>query len=246
MTNVTLFKAAGLPANSLDKLEERFSSAKAQLNVSTGGNFLKLDKADGVWVYGTAGTEVEEGSRWAVNPMTLKTGYLSWLKGELAGRSMRPVLEGVVDRESLSDTGANWQEAMSMDMACIDGEDEGTQLTYEQTSYGARKAFDGILDAIKARYAVDPESIVPVITLSSESYQHKEYGTIYNPVLTIVGWATAEGEVVNEVDAGEEEAPARVRRQAVTAPKAPARAGRGSKPAPKAAAKKAPVRKGRR
>jgi hypothetical protein len=35
--------------------------------------------------------------------------------------------------------------------------------------------------------------IVPIVLLEKDSYPHKEYGRVWYPVLTIVGWMPLEG-----------------------------------------------------
>ena len=42
--------------------------------VSTGNPYLKMSRHDGSWSYGAEDIEVEEGSKWAINPYSLKHG----------------------------------------------------------------------------------------------------------------------------------------------------------------------------
>lgn len=212
MNDIVAFKNAGLPVGDLAQFQKALATAQANVAVKGGEDFLKLSKLDGSWVYGASETEVQEGSHWAINPASLRMGYIAWGKGEVLGKKLLPILTGqMVDRATLPNVGANWDECVAFQLRCMNGEDEGTQVEYEQNSYGAKKAFSQLLQAIQVQITRDTVNIVPVVTLTSDSYQHKQYGTIFNPIFNIVGWVgmngaaegTPETEDEPEEDAGQ-------------------------------------------
>ena len=48
---------------------------------------VKMDKG-GHWVFGADQTEIEEGSTWAVNPLSFVHGFIAWGDGEVLGEKM--------------------------------------------------------------------------------------------------------------------------------------------------------------
>ena len=64
--------------------------------------FLKMDKGNGDWIFGQEETVVEDGSQWAVNPMSLMRGYISWDGNQqVEGERMVPVSRAVPSPDSL-------------------------------------------------------------------------------------------------------------------------------------------------
>jgi pyruvate/2-oxoglutarate dehydrogenase complex dihydrolipoamide acyltransferase (E2) component len=95
----------------------------------------------------------------------------------------------------------------------------------ELSSYGGKKAFAQLIEAIKQQAVKSPAYLFPLISLSSESYRNKKHGTtIFNPIFEVVGWCNEAGNQQGEAA------------QALAAPEpAPAAA-----PAPAPAAEPAP------
>ena len=223
MTNkVALFKSAALP--DVQSFQRSLAAVQDDLQISSGSNFLKLDKASGLWMYGAQENECQEGSEWAINPMSLKTGYIAWGKGEVLGKHVRSISQQPVIASELPPAGPQckrgWEKCIVMTLVCLNGEDAGTQVEYEQTSYGARSAFSDLLGALQVQAASDPVNIVPVVTLESDSYEHKEYGKIHNPIFAIKRWMSMEGEATAaapvpaaKVEAPKEEAAPATRRR---------------------------------
>lgn len=199
------FKNAGLPVGNLATFQKALATAQTNIAVKGGEDFLKLDKRDGEWRYGASETDVQQGSLWAINPASLRMGFIAWGKGEVLGKRMLPILSGqMVDRATLPAVGAEWSESVAMQLRCMNGEDEGVQVEYEQNSYGGKKAFADILQAFQVQIAQDQVNIVPVVALKSDSYDHKQYGTIYNPIFEIVKWISMEGVAAGDVEPADE------------------------------------------
>lgn len=181
--------------------------------------FLKLDKGNGEWIYGQEETPVEDGSLWAVNPMSLNWGWISWDRNQqVEGEVMVPITNPLPDQASLRvqgspdgrPTGQNgWQYQQSVVLVCVAGEDsEGTPVVcqYKQSSVGSQKLFKSLVDAISGQIAKNSDAIVPIIEMKSDSYKHKKYGKIFNPIFEIKEWRTLDDNTAPA--AGTDKAPA--------------------------------------
>lgn len=232
----------------------------------TGDAFLRLLK-DGGWVYGAENIEVEDGSTWAVNPLSLRHGWVSWTdhknqKNEIVGEVMVPMTAPLPLQTDLRDTGWNWSQQVAFQLKCMSGEDTGEQTLYKTVSVGGMNAVAKLVSDIMAQLDKDPAHPVPIIRLLSDSYLHKVYGKTYVPVFKIVGWATMTDapEIVEDTPAAKPaaaavaEAPVR-RRGAAAADPAPAAAQEtvaaaapapAAPPTPASAPAEEPVRRRRR
>lgn len=184
--------------------------ASQTLAVTAGGigTLLRLLKS-GFWVYGADDTEVEENSTWAINPASLQHGFVAWKDGELVGEKMVPIVQPPIDVNTLDNVGAQWKAQVSFDLQCMSGEDTDTVVSYKVTSVGGLRASQKIINAILKQITAESSKIVPVVTLETDSYKHKEYGRIYTPELNIQKWLTMDG-IEQKVD----DAPAALEDQA--------------------------------
>lgn len=188
MSNVVAFKG-NLPSINITHFQKALAATKNAVGVEAGNKqFLKLVKNGGYWVYGQKDTEVEEGSLWAINPMSLQAGFVAWKGGQPVGKRMGSIFNPPIRRDELEDVGARWDEAVSFDLVCISGEDVGTECQYNANSYGGRKAFTDLMDALMKQTGIDATKIVPVVEMTSDSYTHKEYGETFNPIFEIKEW----------------------------------------------------------
>lgn len=256
MSNVVAFKG-NLPALNITHFQKALATTKNAVGVEAGGKqFLKLAKNSDYWVYGQKDTEVEEGSLWAINPMSLQTGFVAWKQSKPIGKRMGSIFNPPIRKDELEDVGAEWTEAVSFDLVCISGEDTGVEAQYNANSYGGRKAFTFIMDELMKQSAIDATKLVPVVELMSDSYTHKEYGKTYNPVFEIKEWRAMDGAAADadEEGAGDDEQeeqtkPVETKAETVKEPEAPNRRRRGAVTdvAPESAKEaEAPVRRQRR
>ena len=235
-TDVVAFQNAGLPVGNLGQFAKALATAQTNIALKGGEDFLKLSKRDGLWYYGASETEVQEGSMWAINPGSLRMGFMAWGKGQVLGKRLLPILAGpAVDRSTLPNVGAEWTETVAMQLRCMSGEDIGKQVEYEQNSYGGKKAFAELLQAFQIQIGQDQVNIVPLVVMKSDSYDHKEFGRIYTPIFEIVKWVSLQGgEVSSAVEEGEtgtdddEEVTDAAQGSAAPAPTASAKARRAS------------------
>jgi hypothetical protein len=172
---------------------------------------IKMDKG-GHWVFGAEQTEIEEGSTWAVNPLSFVHGFIAWGDGEVLGEKMVSIANPLPDLDE-APTGAKkgWESQVGMSLKCVSGEDKGMEARYTVTSVGGKRAVQTLAVALADQVEKDQTKPVAIVRLKKDSYQHKSYGKIYTPVFEIVEWMSMDGEAP-EVAA--EEAPARRRRAA--------------------------------
>jgi hypothetical protein len=212
MTAIVKFGAANLPAPSglASALRGMGSGAAAPSGVM----FLRMDKT-GHWVYGQDSVEVEEGSQWAVNPYSFVHGFVAWGDAAMLGSKMVPISEPLPEMGP-APAGAKqgWQKQIGFDLACISGEDEGTNVRFSGTSMGSIKASGALGLQIADRVDNDPTTPVPVVLLSSDSYMSKKgFGRIYNPIFSVQKWITLDGPEAEPEAPASEEAPTRRRRR---------------------------------
>jgi hypothetical protein len=172
------------------------SRATTTIEVGGGKPLLRMLKT-GEWVYGQANDEVQDGSAWAVNIMTLSHGWVCWTKhdkgkNQKLGEVMASVLEPKPPRPDPIDGNA-YKEQRGFDLKCMDGEDEGVEVAHKMTSMGGIRGIDGLLAAIQKQLRSDPAHPCPVVVLETESYVGS-YGKTYNPIYRVVDWVDLQGE----------------------------------------------------
>lgn len=204
MSNEVATKKSGV-VGALANLKKGIRNTKQSIPTSATDPFLKMGK-DGFWVFGAANTDVEEGSTWAVNPLSIKHGFVAWTdrqkgegKNELKGEAFVSMMDTMIDPNTLTkyeDLGrpVPWKAAQQCLMVCVgeDDEDRGTQVLFNTSSLGGANFFSALLDAIEKRLDAGEEDLVPIIELTSDHYTHKTYGKTYIPTFDIKGWSGLE------------------------------------------------------
>jgi hypothetical protein len=173
---------------------------------------VKMDKG-GHWVFGADQTEIEEGSTWAVNPLSFVHGFIAWGDGEVLGEKMVGIANPLPELDE-APPGAKkgWESQVGMSIKCVSGEDKGLEARYTVTSVGGKRAVQTLAVALADQVDKDHTKPVAIVRLKKDHYQHKSYGKIYTPVFEIVEWMSMDGEAPEAAPA--EEAPARRRRAA--------------------------------
>lgn len=189
---------------------------KAAPKSSDGSIYLKMGK-DGIWQFGASNEEPEKGDRWAVNPFSVKIGFICWSTDENHGGG--PLGEVMYDNpndvEPISAMATvvdgRWTNQMQVSLQCLTEPNDGLDVVFKVNSVGGLQTINNIVDAIMSQASKQPALIVPIIELDNSYYIHKvkKYGKIYTPVLDIVDWMTIEGGSSSEQI--EEEKPARRR-----------------------------------
>lgn len=210
------------PENLLAGLQNVANTSRQAAGPIDGVQFMKYSK--GEWTFGADGLEAEEGSEWAVNPMSISQGFVAWVDGDLAGEEMATMFEPPIIKSSLPEvdtTGLNnngWQSVIAFSLVCLTGEDEGVQCELKLGSKGGVKEGSKLINSILAQVGKDATKPVPVVTLGGDSYKHKKYGKIHTPEMRILKWiaqdgeAAAPAEIEEEPELIEEEAPKKRRR----------------------------------
>jgi len=165
---------------------------------NSGEAYLKMTK-QGEWVYGVEEFEIEEGSLWAANPSSFLHGWIGWgdkdhkTNGQRLGEQMTPINQPLIDPSTLPEIAGKWTKQVQVSLRCMDGEDEGSQMIYNTNSHGGKKAIGELQTKIVEQIMAGKNTVVPLLTLENDSYKHKEYGKIYNPVFEIQDWITIDG-----------------------------------------------------
>lgn len=263
-TSLAAFKSAGLPAVDMATFKTKVASAAVAARAAvTGGLLLRLLK-DGMWVYGADNVDVQDDSLWAINPFSMSMGFAAWGdqgskdEGTLLAERMALITEPQIDLHGLPAVGAQWKAQVSCNLVCVLGDDEGTEVLYKTTSVGGCRAFAGLLAEVSAQLEGDGGTIVPIVALITENYQHKKYGRIYVPVFDITEWKTVDDTAIGANSSGDDanqpqddapEQPPETQTRATqvaelkqtTEAQKPATAPRRAAPAQRAPARRAPV-----
>ena len=205
------FSGHQLPSR--EKLAEALSGFAAAKNTLTGKALLKLTK-QGIWVFGIDNEVLPSGTHLIANPASLASGYIAWWMGKIEGEIMQPLSMGPVDATKLAPvnsggvppgkkeaSGRGWESQASVDLMTQDK--TPLNLIYKASSLGGMKTLLGLAGDIVVGMQEHPDHVYPVIEVSQDSYQHKEWGKVYTPLLAIVGWLDAEGNpVVDKLKVG--------------------------------------------
>lgn len=198
MNAIAKTAAAGTAMALLQGLKKHIANVQSTLVKKGGEPYLRLLR-DGSWVYGQDDTEVEAGSAWAINPLSIRHGWVAWKRGDKADNSSGPLQDIMVPcsqpMPSLDDlpkidpaSGASYEQQFSFSLKCLTGTDMGEQVLYKTASVGGVAEVDRLLTAIGVQLDTDAEKPVPVVTMEVDSYPHKKYGKTYTPVLAIKTW----------------------------------------------------------
>lgn len=228
MSDVVKTSGAKLPPQ-LANFKSGLQRAQAQLSASAGPGkpFLRLIKK-GKWVYGQEDTYVEEGSLWAFNPLSIRHGWVCWKKipehlrskekAEKLGEVMVAITEPQPPRNDLPvHENGKWAEQYGVELACVSGEDEGTEVLYQGTAHGLLQAMHKYVTELWERINAGEDTVVGVTALGVSEYKHPVHGLTFKPEFDFVEWralddtsAVAEDGAEEEEDEGaeeEEEAP---------------------------------------
>ena len=182
-------------ANMIDMAKGLQQSASQASSDSSA--FLKFTKF-GSWVWGSEETEVEEESLWVIHPQAFQHGWIAWgdkahnNQGQKLGEILVSAVEPLPLESSLNAVEGTWAKQVSMQLMCVEGLDKDVRVNYNANSAGGRSVYKDILNAVVEKITSGNPEVVPVVSLSSGSYTHKEYGKIFTPAMEIVEYKTLE------------------------------------------------------
>ena len=190
--------AAGGALTSLAALQTALANVNTAAIIGRSGLPMMLFKREGsgTWGFGQKRTIPEADSRWAVNPLTFKYGYICFGdNNKVADERLVPVTQPKPVITELPDTGFDWQEEWAVNMKCLCGADAGAEVIFKANTDGGIKAIVIMLDLVRDRLngGQYDGKIVPIVLLEKDSYLHKQYGKIWTPVLNTVDWMSLDG-----------------------------------------------------
>src|SRR5262252_4557585 len=112
---------------------------------------FKSREGSGTWGFGQKRTIPEEGSRWAVNPLTFKYGAICFNGNRVVDERLVPVSQPKPVITELPDTGFPWQEEWAVNLKCISGADAGVEVVFKATTDGGVKAIVMMVDQVRDR-----------------------------------------------------------------------------------------------
>jgi hypothetical protein len=195
-------QGTAIGADLLGKLKSGIAESRANTVIAGGKPLLRLLR-DASWVFGQKDDPVEEGSLWAINPLSIAHGWVAWTnhqngqKNSIVGEVMTAVHSPKPERPAPVDGWAFTEQRM-FELRCMNGDDEGTEVTYKISSVGGMRAVDDLLATLQGQLNSNPLYPCPVVELLSDSYQHTTYGKIYVPILQVEDWATMDGLLLSE------------------------------------------------
>ena len=190
---------AGGALTSLAALQKALASVNTAAIIGRTGLPMMLFKREGsgTWGFGQKRTIPESGSKWAVNPLTFKYGYICF------GDNNKVVDERLVSVSQpkpviteLPNVGSfEWQEEWSVNMKCLSGADAGVEVVFKATTDGAIKAIVLMVDEVRDRLNSGQHDgkIAPIVLLEKDSYQHPKHGPTSYPVLNRIDWMSLDG-----------------------------------------------------
>jgi hypothetical protein len=151
---------------------------------------------DGTWSYGQRRIVVEDGSPWAVNPLTFRWGYICFSdNNKVVGERLVSVSQPKPELTELPDRGYEWQEQWAVQLKCTGGADAGTEVIYKPTTVGGIQAIAGLIEVVRDRLSEGKHGgkVAPIVHLEKDSYSHSQHGRVWTPLLPIVDWMPLNG-----------------------------------------------------
>jgi hypothetical protein len=151
---------------------------------------------NGTWMYSQKRTGVEDGSRWGVNPLSFRYGYICFGDGnKVLGERLVSVSQPMPSVEELPDKGFPWVPQWCVNLKCLSGADADVEVTFKPTTVGGVQSVASLIEAVRDRLngGRHDGKVSPIVLLKKDSYQHPQYGRVWTPLLDIVDWMPLTG-----------------------------------------------------
>jgi hypothetical protein len=182
-----------LPATALCNIDAFLEATAAE-----SAKYLKFAK--GEWLAGVDEEDVEAGTEMVVNITGITCGHVKWEDKVPVDESMTPIIEGMfTPRESLGDLDRDlwetdddgapkdpWTRTTKVPLKNPATDEE---FIYSTNSKGGIGAVGRMVSAVRRGHRQGNTGL-PVIRLDVDSYKHKnkEYGKVFVPQFTLVGF----------------------------------------------------------
>ena len=153
-------------------------------------------EGDGTWMYGQKRVVVEDGSRWGVNPLSFRYGFICFGDGNrVLGERLVSISQPMPAVDELPDKGFPWVPQWCVNLKCLGGEDADVEAVFKPTTVGGMQSVAGLIEAVRDRLNGGQHAgkVSPVVQLRKDSYQHPQYGRVWTPLLDIVDWMPLTG-----------------------------------------------------
>jgi hypothetical protein len=181
-------------------------AAEAQSYRGGGGGvlFLKFNGNDGYYSYGADDVDLPVDSQVAMNPRSLKRGWICWKGGQVQEEIMMSLEEGLPPaKHLLPDYGPygkddGWSEQKTIEFKTIDG--EGLTFLFQANNKSKMNALEAVMKDFARQYKSNP-GCVPVVELGENEFETQpknEDGSKgrkvrkHAPKFKLVGWMTEE------------------------------------------------------
>lgn len=153
-------------------------AAEAQSYRGGGGGsaFLKFNGNDGYYTYGADDTDLEVGTQAAMDPRTLKRGWICWKDGKVQEEIMMTLEEGVPpQKHALPDYGPygqddGWSEQKTIEFVPIEG--DAPSLLFQANNRSKMNALEAVMKDFARQFKNNP-GMVPVIELGANEFEAK-------------------------------------------------------------------------
>jgi hypothetical protein len=193
-------KASALASTAVMTLAELTAAFKTVDTTPIAGRPIRplmqfKSREGGIWAFGPRRTIPEPDSLWAINPTTFLWGWVCWGdNNKVLGEKLVPIDESFPDVTQLPNRGFPWQEAMAVDLQCVSGTDDGTEVVFKTNTKGGRDELLRLIEAVRVRLNGQHEGKVsPIVRLERDAYPHQQYGKTWIPVMPIADWMSLDG-----------------------------------------------------
>lgn len=136
--------------------------------------FLKMNGNTGYYSYGADDIDLPDGTQAAMNPRSLKRGWICWLGGQVKEEIMMSLEEGMPPaKHLLNDYGPygkddGWSEQKTIEFKTLDN--EGLTLLFQANNKSKMNALEALMKDFGRNFRSYP-GCVPIVELSSNSFE---------------------------------------------------------------------------